>query len=154
MCTELQWSALISGVGSVLCLSPGRDFWGDVLSGPSSRLETIFPFQLNLMDSDFPDLQNVLQGVAYGWLFTGEALSSSREDARTASPFPQLCEKNCMRVLGTELPILLQDQDSSFQNRKNSIIFTKYQYPILQQPACVIPKTSNENQNQFCNLEG
>jgi len=35
------------------------DLWGDVLSGPSSRLETIFPFQLNLMDPDFPDLQNM-----------------------------------------------------------------------------------------------
>lgn len=72
------------------------DLWGDVLSGPSSRLETIFPFQLNLMDPDFPDLQNMFRGVAYGWLFAGEALSSSCGDACTASPFLQLCDKNCM----------------------------------------------------------
>lgn len=45
--------------------------WGDILSGPSSRLETISPFQLNLAEPDFSDLQNVFQGVAYELLFTG-----------------------------------------------------------------------------------
>lgn len=45
--------------------------WGDVLRGPSSRLETISPFQLKLAEPDFSDLQNVFQGVAYELLFTG-----------------------------------------------------------------------------------
>lgn len=45
--------------------------WGDILGGPSSRLETISPLQLKLAEPDFSDLQNVFQGVAYELLFTG-----------------------------------------------------------------------------------
>lgn len=46
-------------------------------------------------------------------------LSSGNRDARTGPvSFHNSCEENCMRVPGTTLPVLLQDWDSSPQNRK------------------------------------
>lgn len=71
-CCSDQRSSLLGLAGRPELLVPGDlHLGGAILSGPSSRLESIFPFQLNLTDPDFSDLQNMFRGVAYELLRAG-----------------------------------------------------------------------------------